>query len=221
MNASSLLPVLALDPQPGQTILDSCAAPGGKALFIHDLLNGSGQVIANDLSSARRQTMRRIFAQHQAEDIEIWGRKAETIFKSHSNHFDKILVDAPCNSEKHVYNSPHHLHQWSPSRIRQLKQRQLAILSGLFLALKPGGVMVYSTCAVTPEENEAIVAKLLHKKQPHITLLPPPTNVPGGPGLPGNYKSVYDLTLVRRILPQNHQGLDPMFMVTFQKGASS
>ncbi|MBI2416054.1 MAG: RsmB/NOP family class I SAM-dependent RNA methyltransferase [Candidatus Kerfeldbacteria bacterium] len=212
MNAASLLPVLALQPQPGETVFDACAAPGGKALMIAEQLNHTGAFIANDSSPARRQRLRQVLNDYGFSDTTVSGKKAEIIYQRQPNYFDKILLDAPCSSERHVYNSPNHLQLWSPNRVRSLQQRQLALLGGLLLALKPGGRLVYSTCALTPEENELVVQKFLDKRGAMITLrsfadcvsLP----VPGEPSqlLPATW----------RIFPHRHQ-LDPMFIAVFEK----
>jgi 16S rRNA C967 or C1407 C5-methylase (RsmB/RsmF family) len=217
MNAASLIPVLALDPQPGETILDACAAPGGKALFIHDLLDRQGHLLANDLSPTRRAAMQRTFSEYGAGTIEIGREKAETLFRRLPEKFNRILLDSPCSSEKHVYRNSHLLAKWSESRVRQLQERQYGLLNGLFLALKPGGRLVYSTCAVNKAENEGVVARFLRKKGGQVILEEwPLENVPGEPGLPGEYVVEFDLNAVRRILP-HRDGLDPMFVAVFHR----
>jgi 16S rRNA C967 or C1407 C5-methylase (RsmB/RsmF family) len=221
MNAASLVPAMALDPQPGESVLDACAAPGGKALFIYDLMQGQGRLVANDLSPARRSTMQRTFAEYGAVGIEIGREPAETIFRRQAEAFDRILLDSPCSSEKHVYASSRHLAEWSASRVRQLQQRQYGLLSGLLLALKPGGRVVYSTCAVNTEENEGLVGKVLANKS-SLAELEPWTlpEAPGQAGLPGDYAAEFDLNRVRRILP-HRDGLDPMFVAVFRRTAES
>lgn len=193
-NPSSLLPVLALDPHPGETILDACAAPGGKALFIAELMKSKGTLFANDLSPLRRQRMTQTFKDHHAADfIQILKHNAALLFKTFPNHFDRILLDAPCSSEKHVWQSPRHLAEWKPGRIRHLKQEQYGLLKGLFFALKPGGRLVYSTCSITPEENEQVIEKFL-RKHPTAKLLSQ-----------------------KRVHPQHEPGMDPMFIATLTK----
>lgn len=192
MNVSSLYPVLALDPQPGEQILDACAAPGGKALAIYDRMTGEGELIANDSSPARVYRMRQVFQEYGAAGVTIWQKKAEIIFKRYPEYFDKILLDAPCSSEKHVYTQPKYLAQWTPARIKHLKQRQIALINGLWLALKPGGRLVYSTCAVNQEENEGVVADFL-KRHPEAQQL-----------------------TEQRIWPDADR-FDPMFIAAFQK----
>jgi len=201
MSASSLVPVLALDPQPGETILDACAAPGGKTLVIADLMQGKGRLIANDSSPDRRRRMQDVFRQYEQPTIEVWGKKGETLFRQYPGGFDRILLDAPCSSEIHVIRNPHYLGQWTPGRTRSLQYRQIALLSGLFEALKIGGRIVYSTCAVTPEEDEQIVVKLLKKKKDRVRMLPWSLPCPGP-----------------RILPHS-DNLDPMFVAIFERVA--
>jgi len=215
MNPSSLLPALALDVQSDDLILDACAAPGGKALIIAENLGKKGKLIANDISGARRFRMKQIFFDYGFSSIELWGKKAEIIFKTNPDYFDRILVDAPCSSEKHVWNSKEHLKDWSPGRVRQLKQRQLALLCGLFIALKPGGRMVYSTCAITPEENEEVVAKLLKKKQGAIRLVSYKTKAPVQSGIKGEWNEFFDSKKVNRIWPDEEY--DPIFVAVFEK----
>lgn len=204
-------------------MLDACAAPGGKALFIHALMEGRGRLLANDLSPARRAAMQRTFAEYApaAETIEIGREKAETIFRRQPAAFDRILLDSPCSSEKHVYLSSRHLAEWSETRVRQLQQRQYGLLSGLLLALKPGGRLVYSTCAVNAEENEGVVGRLLAKKAGQVFLEDwPLPDAPGGPGIAAEGELSFDPQAVRRILP-HRDGLDPMFVAVFRRAPNA
>ena len=207
MNASSLIPPLALQATNEDTILDACAAPGGKTLFIADLIHAPVQqkITANDSSPDRRRRLQETIERYgHIENIHIIGKKAETLFKQYPDHFTRILADVPCSSEKHVYNSKKHLKQWTPARIRQLKQRQIAILSGLFEALAPGGRLVYSTCAITPEENEEVIQTLLKKKKDRIRLIHLQQELPDIPhlsGIAGEKEITFPLDHVIRIIP--------------------
>jgi len=217
MNASSLLPVLALDPQPGDVVLDACAAPGGKAMFIADLLNHQGHLIANDLSSFRRHRMQQLFAAYDKTDVEVLGQKAEVLFNDYKDHFDKILIDSPCSSEKHIFNNPNEIKKWEYSRVELLHQRQVNLVNMVSLCLKPGGRLVYSTCAITPEENEAVVAEVLaNNRSSHLKLIPMQSNLPGDAGITADYKVAYPPADVRRITADGKL-LDPMFVAVFEK----
>lgn len=164
MNAASLYPVVALDPQPGDRVLDACAAPGGKSIALWDQMDRRGELVANDSSPARVQRLRQVLRGYHCDGVTIWRKKAEIIFKRYPEYFDKILLDAPCSSERHVYTQPKYLTLWTPARIRQLKQRQIALINGLWRALKSGGRLIYSTCAVNREENEGVVADFLQRQ---------------------------------------------------------
>jgi len=194
-NASSLFPVMALDPQPGEKILDACAAPGGKALFIAELMQGEGEFLANDLSRDRRIRMHQIFKEYGVEDfVQIMGRNAMGFAKSHPEYFDRILVDAPCSSEKHVLASPKHLEEWKPGRVRHLKKLQWSLLKTLWKALKPGGRLVYATCSVAPEENEELIQKFVQREKEGAVLKE-----------------------IKRIQPSAEGNLDPMFISVLEK----
>ncbi len=196
MNPSSLLPPLALDPQPNERVLDACSAPGGKAILIASRLSEQGELVANDLSASRLTRLKTIFQQFDIRATTLHA-DASTLFKSIDHPFDRILLDAPCSSEKHVWNSPKHLSVWSPNRVKQLAQRQFALLSGLLRALKPGGTLVYSTCAVNPIENEGVVERFLHRYSDQITLIKPPQRI------------------------NATETNDPMFVATFVKASQS
>ncbi len=216
LNASSLLPVLALNPTAGEYILDACAAPGGKALFIAEQLGDSHTLVANDLSRARRDRMKKVFTDYN-QKVGVWGMKAELICKKAPEAFDKILLDAPCSSEAHIYTEKKELDKWTYNRIKGLKKRQVGLLSGTWHALKPGGTLVYATCAVTPEENEWVIGKFLKKKKGEAKLLPfPVVNAPGSTGIPGKYAVDFNVNAIRRILPHK-DNLDPMCVAVLTK----
>ena len=210
-NASSLLPPLALAPLPGETILDACAAPGGKALLIA-AQQKTGILFLNDLSLVRTNRLKTVFRNYSISgklQTNFSHTNAATIFKKFPNYFDRILLDAPCSSEKHVYNSEKHLNDWAYGRIKRIKQTQYSLLNGLFLALKPNGRLVYSTCAVNPEENKEVIKKFLKKHQEESKIIHYPKHLPGyNPQTPFGF---IDITK-----PEN-QNLDPMFVAIIQK----
>lgn len=220
MNPSSLLPPLALSraltgiEQP--SILDSCAAPGGKTLILADLIPAS-TIIANELSVDRAKRLRNTLRDYHHEDIRILKKSAETLFKEYPEHWDAILVDAPCSSEAHVYANAHYLGEWAKGRVTQMQFKQLALLGGLILALKPGGILVYSTCSLTPEENEIVIQKFLKKRGDTVELLNASDFLPeiGSHGLPCAVDSEI-LSKVKRIMPDT-ESLDPMFVAVLRK----
>lgn len=172
-NAASWLPVLALDPQPRETILDMCAAPGGKTTHIAALAKNQASITANDNSRPRQAKLRAMCARLDAHierftlyDGQFLARKLE------DETFDKILLDAPCSGEGLInFASDKDILTWSVAHIKRLQQLQKRLISQAWQLLKPGGTLVYSTCTIAPEENEAVVdyamrsfedAKLIH-----------------------------------------------------------
>jgi len=158
--------------------------------------------------------MRQTFGEFQLNDIDIWGRPAETIYQQYPNYFDKILLDAPCSSEKHVWNDIKYLKQWTPNRIKVLHLRQLALLGGLLLALKPGGILVYSTCAVNTLENEETVGELLQKKGNLAKLTDWEKPIDRSKQL-NDQNFGFDQNKVLRILLK--ENYDPMFVAVLRK----
>ncbi len=168
MDAASLLPVLALDPQPGERVLDMCAAPGGKSLLIAWALGASGELTANDRSPERRgrlkKTLEELTVAGARPQIQVTGHAAERWGLHHPNSYDKILLDAPCSSERHVLEDPKELENWSYKRPTRLSGEQFALLCSALDSAKPGATIVYSTCALEPRENDGVVAKLLERR---------------------------------------------------------
>ncbi len=182
MDSASVYPVRALDIAPGQKILDMCAAPGGKTLLIALALaqapgtgsrekddgKCSGTITANDRSPDRRNRLIKVLEgslpPRLRESVTVTGHDASRWGIYEKNIYDRVLLDAPCSSERHVYLSKPHLDNWSPARSRQLSERQFAMLAAALDAAKHGGKIVYSTCSISPSENDGIIEKLFKKR---------------------------------------------------------
>lgn len=163
---SSFVPVLALSPQPGEAILDICAAPGGKTSHIAAITKNKARLTANDTSRIRFFKMREIFERYgvQAETTLYDGRFMRKQFAG--QQFDKILLDAPCSGEAAINpNRPKTYEQWSPSKVKRLSRLQEQLIMVAYDLLKPGGTLVYSTCTIAPEENECVVDYLLKRRK--------------------------------------------------------
>jgi NOL1/NOP2/sun family putative RNA methylase len=162
-NAASWLPVLALDPKPGDIVLDVCAAPGGKTSHIAAITDNQAIIWANDNSRPRlaklRSNMDRLgvnIAQYTLFDAAQLARRMD------GQRFDKILLDAPCSGEGLMnLDNNKDLATWSVAHIKRLQQLQKRILTQAWQLLKPGGTLVYSTCTMAPEEDEAVVDYVL------------------------------------------------------------
>jgi len=164
LNPSSLLPVLALDPQPEDAILDASAAPGGKTLAILNFTYPATPVlVTNDVSAQRCKQLAATLKHFGYPEIPVLHQPVQTLSTTLKARFDKILLDAPCSGEKHVFNSKRFLKIWSPKNITKMATLQQTLLESLPPLLKPRGVLVYSTCALTREENEEQITSLLRK----------------------------------------------------------
>lgn len=170
-NASSLIPVLALDPQPGDYILDICASPGGKASFIAQLTDNKAHLYVNDSVPQRVTKLKSVLdlLSAKAESItQISGeeidKKLDQRFAPIESGFDKILLDAQCSGEGMInLSKPRALKYWSLSRIKKFQTLQINMIFAAYNLLKSGGTLVYSTCTFAPEENEIIINYLLRK----------------------------------------------------------
>jgi 16S rRNA (cytosine967-C5)-methyltransferase len=159
----TLLAVRELDPQPGETILDLCAAPGGKTTFIAQQMNNQGRLVAHDTFPDRLKLIE--------ENCQRLGVTCvETILPSTLNSqlstsFDRVLVDAPCSNTGVLRRRVDLRWRISPEEILRLQKTQLELLRQAASVLKPGGTLVYSTCSLEPEENSEVVKEFLAAHQ--------------------------------------------------------
>ncbi len=167
IDPASVLVARALEVQSGERVLDLCAAPGGKTLVLADALLEGGQLIANDRSPARAQRLRRVVADYLPEElrsrVRVTSRDGRRWGVHEEGAYDAVLLDAPCSSERHVLADAAELAKWSPGRITRLAQEQYALLTSALLALRPGGRLVYSTCALAEAENDGVIQRLFEK----------------------------------------------------------
>ncbi|MFW6013648.1 MAG: NOL1/NOP2/sun family putative RNA methylase [Candidatus Nanoarchaeia archaeon] len=167
--ASAMLPVIALSPKPGDFVLDMCASPGAKTTQIAQYKENKGLIIANDYKRDRNKAL--------ALNIQRCGVLNTVMTLGDSRRFkgfqfDKILLDAPCSGTGTIRKSLKTLRMWNPNMVRRLCITQKELINTAFNNLKPGGVMVYSTCSVEPEENEGVVSFLLEKYADAVTEKP-------------------------------------------------
>jgi len=211
LDRASVLAAMSLTLPASGTILDACAAPGGKSLVLASRLSGETRLLCNELSAERRRRLRNTLNEHLDGDklrqVSISGFDAAALggIKSEWNRFEAILLDAPCSSERHIIQSPRALAEWTQARPRFLSRRQWSLLSAAFLLLKPGGSLVYSTCALSPIENDGPVSRLLEKYACAIEL--------DDPDFAEGEKTKYG----RLILPDVSTGMGPMYVARFRK----
>lgn len=150
-----------------QKILDLCAAPGGKTVVLASRMSDSSVLFANERSLDRKKRLSATVLECLPKEIscrvEVSCSDGALWCKKETECFDRILLDAPCSSERHVYNDEKYLKIWTSSRIKQVTSQQWALLSCAYRLLKKGGVMVYSTCALCPQENDGMIERLQKK----------------------------------------------------------
>jgi 16S rRNA (cytosine1407-C5)-methyltransferase len=172
-------------------------------------------LLANDFSSERQRRLRIVLDKHLYPEtrsrVRISGFDAARAAgrQSEQGRFNAILLDAPCSTERHVVQDKTTLEKWTPARPRFLAGRQWALLSAAFLMLSPGGSLVYATCSINPEENDAIAGRLLKKyggaKVQSCTLDRP------------DFTEGEELEYGRIILPDINEGSGPMYIARFKK----
>lgn len=205
-NQASWLPVLALDPQPSEKILDICAAPGGKASHIAELTENQAELWVNDNSRVRlfklRSNFSRLGVRYNEQTMYGIDRLPHVLPLA---SFDKILLDAPCSGEGLLnITRDKDFEYWSLAQIKRLQQLQKKGITAAWKLLKPGGTLVYSTCTMAPEENEAVVDYLLSRNDDAqlraLNLQQPPNQYPAVQSWNGRpYKS--DLSNCLRLAP--------------------
>ena len=167
LDSASVLAALCLSVKNAQKILDLCAAPGGKTVVLASRMDKETELFANERSASRKtrlqNTVNTCLPSEINSRIKVSCSDGAVWCKKQSECFDRILLDAPCSSERHVFLDSKYLDQWTPSRIKTVTMQQWSLLSCAFRLLKENGIMVYSTCALCPLENDLMIEKLLQK----------------------------------------------------------
>ncbi len=163
------LAVDLLAPQPGENILDACAAPGGKALDIAARLQGNGLVVALERHTDRLARLRENVARAGGGLIHVVQGDAaapeparqELLAAGRGELFDGLLLDVPCSNTGVLRRRPDARWRFSEDRQKKLIETQFRILHGASALVRPGGRLVYSTCSIEPEENEELIKRWL------------------------------------------------------------
>lgn len=169
LDSASVRAAVSLPLSGAGQILDMCAAPGGKTVVLASNMEEGAVLFSNERSPDRKKrldkTIETCLPGEISEHIKTSCKDAARLCREEENlnRFDRILLDAPCSSERHVFLDTKYLNDWSPSRIRTLSTAQWALLSSAWRMLKMDGFLLYSTCALSPEENDGIVSRLLKK----------------------------------------------------------
>lgn len=223
MTPASLLPI-----SPGDRVLDLCAAPGGKSTELAAKLSGSGLLIANDISNSRAKALLKNIELFGVKNAVVLSEAPAKLAQRFGGYFDKILVDAPCSGEGMFRKSPAIMKNWEQYGTDYYNELQKQILPEAIKMLRPGGMLLYSTCTFSPKEDEGMVQFILDHFD-EMELLPAlPEQYPedisyngfcfGRPdwGESGNYRE--ELTRTLRLWPHKISG-EGHFIALFHKKA--
>lgn len=227
LDEGSIAAACALPLDNASCILDVCAAPGGKTLVMSHFLSKNSTITANELSGERRTRLVKVLDEHVPENIRsritVTPYDGSIMYKKNMNIYDAVLLDAPCSSERHVLGSAVHLSQWTKARIRNLTYTQWSLLSASFLMLKDGGCLLYSTCALAPEENDGVIQKLCKKYDTAQvisvdcdTIKAKVASLTGRPSSINPERTDFGF----HILPDTSSGCGPLFFSLIKKEAS-
>ncbi|MBR2280993.1 MAG: RsmB/NOP family class I SAM-dependent RNA methyltransferase [Spirochaetales bacterium] len=215
MDKASILAASILPISENNSILDMCAAPGGKTLTIALRLKGKGSLVSNDRSAARRNRLLKVLDDCLPPEyrsiVKVTGHDSTTWSLHEKDAYDRILLDAPCSSERHVLTDPSALSIWSPNRPKQLSIQQFAMLAAALDAVKSGGYILYSTCSICSLENELVIEKLFKKRS---GLFQEIDMVAGRPELESLSEP---LPHGRIVLPDAQEGAGPLYFCLLRK----
>jgi 16S rRNA C967 or C1407 C5-methylase (RsmB/RsmF family)/NOL1/NOP2/fmu family ribosome biogenesis protein len=206
--ACAMAPARALAPSPGETVLDLCAAPGGKAGQLAAMLNGRGVLVANEPDGARARALSGNLERLGASNAVVVSAPPEALSRAWPERFDKILVDAPCSGEGMMRRDEAARDQWRAAQAEGCARRQSRILREAAKLLKPGGHLAYSTCTFNQIENEGVVRAFLTE---HPAFAPMEFALSGAPRSTGG---------MLRLWPHAVRG-EGHFIALFQKGGAS
>lgn len=201
--------------QPGEKVLDLCAAPGGKSTHLASQMNQEGILISNEIDSKRAQILSENIERAGVRNAVVTNQSPAELADLFPSYFDCIVVDAPCSGEGMMRKDEKAVAQWSQDLVDYCAERQWEIVQEAYKMLAPGGRLIYSTCTFAPEENEQLIARLLeHYPDMHIQKIDKIAGLSSGcPQWGNNYPELSDTV---RAWPNRVRG-EGHFVATLQK----
>lgn len=223
-NPASMLPSLLLAPQAEDWVLDLAAAPGGKTQHLACLMHNQGRISAVEPVKSRFHRLRANLDAYGVRNTRCYQKDGTRVWRLVPERFDHVLLDAPCSSESRFrLADPASYAYWSERKIKETSRKQRRLLYSALQCLKPGGSLVYCTCAFAPEENEAVVDYALRSFAPALSVEPLmlPKDIAVQRGLTAWQGKPYhaDLANAVRVLPDTH--IDGFFICKLRKQAST
>ncbi|MBQ5325856.1 MAG: RsmB/NOP family class I SAM-dependent RNA methyltransferase [Oscillospiraceae bacterium] len=170
--ASAMAPARAAEIQPGDKVLDLCAAPGGKSSQAAAALMGTGLLVSNEIVASRAKILSGNMERMGVKNAVVLNHSPRELERHFPYFFDKIIVDAPCSGEGMFRKEAAVVNEWSQRQVEVCANRQSHILESAAKMLAPGGKIIYSTCTFSPEENEMMVARFLARHSEFTTVRP-------------------------------------------------
>lgn len=216
---SAMAPVPFLQVEPGERVLDLCAAPGGKSTQIGVALQGQGLLVSNEIHPARAKILSENIERLGIRNALVTNESPEKLATIFAGYYDKILVDAPCSGEGMFRKNEDARDEWSPENVQLCADRQDGILDCAAKMLRPGGRIVYSTCTFAPAENEGSIRRFLSRHE-DFSVVEVEAKEGFAPGVPTwadgeNYKE-QSLTRTLRIWPHKVKG-EGHYLAVLQK----
>ena len=222
LDSASIRSAISLPLSGAEHILDLCAAPGGKTIVLASLMGENAQLLSNERSGERKIRLQKscdsCLPPSVRERVTVTNKDGAVLCRAKENidFFDAILLDAPCSSERHVLGDKKYLDEWSPARIKTLSMAQWSLLSSAWRMLSPGGHLLYSTCALSPAENDDVIARLL-KKFPDALIKTPEIAGDVSRFTKDEFPAAEKTEFGAHILPDRANGAGPLYFSLVQK----
>src|SRR5690606_18620642 len=154
---------IVLNPSSEDVVMDLCSAPGSKTTQMAEMMNNDGTLVVNEVEIDRIKSLVFNLDRMSMVNTGIIHSKGEVLSKYYNNHFDKILVDAPCSGLGIIQKKEEVSNWWNLNRVERLQELQMRLLISAIKMAKVGGEIVYSTCTLSVEENEMVIDKIIKK----------------------------------------------------------